>query len=395
MATDHEGQHKPIDVVRDVLDAPWVRKVVRSLLFCVSIGAGACGSDGPGPSPIPHAPPPPNNAPVIRSIEAGQPRLEVGASTTFTAVVDDVETAPERLQYQWTAEAGTFSGAGARVSWQAPATIAEPVNPVITLAVIETYTLNGVQQTNRTVLTSVAVRVHDSRAELAGLVDSFLDDFEDSSVPASSCVRNFSSASDRCSKGRRSELDDIEFNRRNYIMLPASRHSNVSVTITEPWARAEMRYLVYVRLDDQGDRADGHRLGHLQADGRLRAGPVVALREHLHRLHHELPVHHPLIIYCGLGELAQERIASRNRGAAGSLCRRPRRRCPEGCRARRAGGVCRRSGPVAAARSHALLGALGLQVRARPAGARARAPLAQWRRLHSRARAGRRSEQPG
>ena len=219
----------------------YVRLVAGSFLFGVSIGAGACGSDGPGPSPIPQTPPPPNNAPVIRSIEAGQPRLEVGASTTFTAIVEDMETAPERLQYQWTAEAGTFSGEGARVSWQAPATIAEPVNPVITLTVVETYTLNGVQQTNRTVLTSVAVRVHNSRAELAELVDSFLDDFEDSAVSASSCVRNFSSASDRCSRGRRSELEEIESNRSNYIMLPASRHSVTSVTITAPWARADMR----------------------------------------------------------------------------------------------------------------------------------------------------------
>jgi len=241
MATDHEGQHKPIDVIRDVLETPWVRKAVRSFLFAVSIGVSACGSDAPGPSPIPPPPPPPNNAPVIRSIAAGQPRLEVGASTMFTAVVEDVETSPERLQYQWTAEVGTFSGEGASVSWRAPVSIAEPVNPAITLTVSETYTLNGVQQTNRAVLTSAAVRVHDSRAELAELVDSFLDDFEDSSVPPSACVRNFSSASDRCSRGRRSELADIEFNRDNYIMLPASRHSAATVTITEPWARAEMR----------------------------------------------------------------------------------------------------------------------------------------------------------
>jgi hypothetical protein len=248
MATDPESQHEPIDVIRDVLEAPsicgrpevigqFARLAAASVLFGASIGAGACGSSGPGPSPIPPTVSPPNNAPVIRSIEAEQPRLEVGASTMFTAVVEDVETAPERLQYQWTADVGAFSGAGARVSWQTPAEIAEPVNPVITLTVTETYTLDGVQQTNRSMLTSAAVRVHNSRAELAELVDSFLDDFEDSSVSPSACVRNFS---DRC-QGKREELEDIEFNRSKYEMLPASRHSVTSVTITEPWARAEMR----------------------------------------------------------------------------------------------------------------------------------------------------------
>jgi hypothetical protein len=251
MATDPESRHEPIDVIRDVLEAPsicgrpevigqFARLAAASVLFGASIGAGACGSSGPGPSPIPPPVSPPNNAPVIRSIEAAQPRLEVGASTMFTAVVEDAETAPERLQYQWTADVGAFSGAGARVSWQAPAEIAEPVSPVITLTVTETYTLDGVQQTNRSMLTSAAVRVHNSRAELAELVDSFLDDFEDSSVSASRCIRNFSSA-DRCREGRRSELGDIEFNRLNYVMLPASRHSAASVTINEPWARAEMR----------------------------------------------------------------------------------------------------------------------------------------------------------
>jgi hypothetical protein len=247
MATDYEFQHEPIGAIRSGVRGRTaaighVRLAAGSVLFGLSIAVGACGSNGLGPSPLPPPPPPPpNSAPVIRSIEAGQPRLEVGASTTFTAAVEDAETPSDRLQYQWTAEAGTFSGEGARVSWQAPAAIAEPVNPVITLTVIETYTLNGVQQTNRAVLTSADVRVHNSRAELAELVDSFLDDFEDSSVSPSRCVRNFSSATDRCSRGRRSELEDIEFNRSNYTMLPSSRHSVASVTITEPWSRAEMR----------------------------------------------------------------------------------------------------------------------------------------------------------
>jgi hypothetical protein len=248
MATDYESQHEPIGAIRGGVRGRTgatgdVRLAALSVLFGLSIAVGACGSDGPGPSPLPPPPPPPpNSAPVIRSIEADQRRLEVGTSTTFTAVVEDVETPPERLQYVWTADAGTFSGAGARVSWQAPASLAAPINPVVTLTVIETFVVNALQQTNRSsLLTSAVVRVHDSRAELAELADSFLDDFEDSSVSPARCVRNFSTATDRCSRGRRSELEDIEFNRSNYTMLPSSRHSVASVTITEPWSRAEMR----------------------------------------------------------------------------------------------------------------------------------------------------------
>jgi len=243
MATDYESPHEPIRAIRGGVRARTgaisrVRLAAGSVLFGLSIAAGACGSNGLGPSPLPPPPPPPpNSAPVIRSIEAGQPRLEVGASTTFTAVVEDAETPADRLQYQWTAAAGTFSGEGARVSWQAPLAVTEPLNPVVTLTVIESYTVNGVQQTNRTVQTSTAVRVHDSRAELAELVDAFLDDFEDSSVSAARTVRNFS---DTC-PGKRRELLDVEEVRRDYEMLPASRHSEATVTISEPWARAEMR----------------------------------------------------------------------------------------------------------------------------------------------------------
>jgi hypothetical protein len=246
MATDYEFQHEPIGAIRDgargrTAAIGHVRLAAGSVLFGLSIAVGACGSNGLGPSPLPPPPPPPpNSAPVIRSIEAGQPRLEVGASTTFTAVVEDAETPSDRLQYQWTAEAGTFSGEGARVTWQAPASLAAPINPAVTLTVVETYVVNGLQQSNRSsLLTSAVVRVHDSRAELAELADSFLDDFEDSAVTPERCVRNFSIAT--CSQGRRSELEDIEFNRSNYDMLTSSRHSAASVTINEPWARAEMR----------------------------------------------------------------------------------------------------------------------------------------------------------
>ena len=64
-----------------------------------------------------------------------------------------------------------------------------------------------------------------------------VDDFINSSVPASECVRNFS---DTC-RGKTSELRDIEFNRDNYTMLSASKYAIRSVSVVTPWVRGEIR----------------------------------------------------------------------------------------------------------------------------------------------------------
>ena len=216
--------------------APAIRTACLALI--ASLVAGACGSSGPGPTPIePPPPPPPNNPPVVRSISAEHARLEVNGTTTLTAVVEDPETATDALRFEWTAEAGTITGEGLEVTFQAPESIEAPGEPAVTLTVVEDYTVNGNPRTNRTVFTTGPVRVHDSRAELTELAKTFLDDFIDSSVSASECVRNFS---DSC-RGKASELRDIEFNRDNYTMLPASRYSIRSVSVVSPWARGEIR----------------------------------------------------------------------------------------------------------------------------------------------------------
>lgn len=209
------------------------------LTLTAALWAIGCGSGGPSPSPIepPPPPPPPNNPPVVRSITAEHSRLEVKGTTTLTAVVEDAETGADRLKYEWTAAAGTITGEGAEVTYEAPESIEEPEEPEITLTVVESYAVDASERTNRTEFVAKPVRVHDSRQELTKLTQTFLDDFIDSSVPPSECVRNFS---DTCSKGKADELNDIKFNRDTYIMLPGSKYSIRTVTISTPWALAEV-----------------------------------------------------------------------------------------------------------------------------------------------------------
>jgi hypothetical protein len=209
--------------------------VLAAALTCVGCG----GSHSPMPLPIGPGPTPEpiNQPPVVRSIEVEHARLEAGAATVLTAVVEDAETELDRLQYEWSAEAGIISGEGLRATWQAPTDAPTPADYQITLTVVEAYMASGNQQSHRIVLSSSPVRVHNSRAELTDLAKSFLRDFIDSSVSPSQCVRDFS---DTCS-GKRKELEDIERNRKEYTMLSASKYSVRTPTILTPWARAEIR----------------------------------------------------------------------------------------------------------------------------------------------------------
>lgn len=198
------------------------------------IGAGlagalavACGGSPNGPGAVPQNPPVitdpgtgggPNLAPVIDSITASADRIEVDAEVTVTAVVRDAETPIEQLKFEWKAAAGTLSGEGPSVKWRAPIGPATPADYTITLTVTETYgppDAAGVRAQNVATGTAPVVRVHDSPKELGDLSMRFLQDFANSSVPASTCVRDFS---DGC-KGKAEERQDIDDNRRDYEII--------------------------------------------------------------------------------------------------------------------------------------------------------------------------------
>lgn len=204
----------------------------RCGLLALTVAIASCGSGSP---PTPVSPPPPvvkNLAPVIRSVELEHPRVEAGTSVKVVAVVEDAETPPEQLQYEWTASAGTFTGTGREVTWQAPADVTAALDVTFSLTVVE----SAVPVNRTTFAVPAPVRVHDSVRELTALVSGFLDDFTNDRVSADDCVRHFT---DSCS-GKASERRDVERVRTSFTMLDSSSYSIRSVTVTEPWSRAQM-----------------------------------------------------------------------------------------------------------------------------------------------------------
>jgi hypothetical protein len=182
----------------------------------------ACGGSPGGPGPIPPPPVvPPNPPPVVESVTASTPRAEVEEEITLTAAVRDAETPVAQLRFEWKAEAGTFTGEGASVTWRVPKGSATPKDYTVSLTVTETYGVpdaSGGRPTNVVTGTSPAVRVHDSPRELAELAMRFLEDFARSHVPASTATREFT---DSCN-GKAEEQQDIEANRVKFEILSSS-----------------------------------------------------------------------------------------------------------------------------------------------------------------------------
>jgi hypothetical protein len=177
--------------------------------------------------------------PRITALTASRARTEIDTDITLTAVVESADTPVDQLAYEWTADRGTFTGAGRQVRWRAPRNERTPATYDLKLTVIQRYTsldADGNTENRENKATSaIAVRVHDSRKEVTDLALTFLADFSDSSVTAEVCLRNFS---DNC-PGKREELEDIRYNRTTY-RITSSRFSVNRVTFDEPMLWAEI-----------------------------------------------------------------------------------------------------------------------------------------------------------
>ena len=142
----------------------------------------------------------------------------------MTAVVQDRESNPADLTYEWSADRGTFTGTGARVRWRAPANERTPATYDLRLTVIERFTApgesGGTEQKEHRVSASAPARVNDSRKEITDLVLTFLGDFADSKVSPQTCVRNFS---DSC-RGKADELKDITDGRARADSISSDFH---------------------------------------------------------------------------------------------------------------------------------------------------------------------------
>jgi hypothetical protein len=133
---------------------------------------------------------------------------DLGETIAVTAVVEDPDTPADRLVYDWKATAGTFSGTGATVNWQAPTGVSTPGTATITLSVSD-----GPPATSNTTTATLVVNLHDSAREVAAMVTQFLTDFSTQADPART-VSNFTTS---C-PGRASELYDAERAARCYTM---------------------------------------------------------------------------------------------------------------------------------------------------------------------------------
>ncbi|MGH9411609.1 MAG: hypothetical protein ACRD1V_19405 [Vicinamibacterales bacterium] len=167
--------------------------------------------------------PPANTPPVIASITAQGTRAnepadfaDVGESIPITTVVQDAETPVDQLQLTWTATAGTFSGSGTSVTWQAPASgaVSTPMDVAITLTVVENYGCAGQAPTfKNTVSATHTISLHDSVAEVGGMARQFLLDFSDSTITdVSYIMRNFDLT---CSQAQ-DEASQVALNRQHF-----------------------------------------------------------------------------------------------------------------------------------------------------------------------------------
>lgn len=212
--------------------------VLACVIACCAV-VYACGGSPTNPGPPPPPPPPPNQAPVVESISSDVSRLEVGTEVIFTATVRDAETPISQLLFEWAADAGTFSGAGASISWRPPDNATTPADFVIRLTVREPYGTappGGERPEHRVTANSNPVRVHNSPKELGDMTMRFLGDFANSSVSPDTCVREFS---DSCPE-KAVERKEIEGNRRDYQILSSSLRLR-EVTVSSDRMHAQIR----------------------------------------------------------------------------------------------------------------------------------------------------------
>ena len=163
-----------------------------------------------------------NQAPVIESIRSigsrtNQPSgfADLDETITLVATVTNVETPASALTYTWNGP-GAFSGSGATVSWRAPAMLSStPSTVIVALTVTELFTEGGVGHTN-TASRTFLVDVHDSQKEILDMGEDFLTLFSRSEVPADQVLHDFSTTCDG-GAGRRSEKNDVDRNRRDFI----------------------------------------------------------------------------------------------------------------------------------------------------------------------------------
>ena len=205
----------------DVITA---RTPVSAIAGVVDIAVTVAGRTSTLTGGFRYEPSAPNTPPVIRSISAQGSRLrqpasyaDYGETIRVSVVVEDAESSPSQLGYQWLACNGTFTGTGPQVDWTAPSGLSLP-----SVCRLDVTVSDGPHVRS----TSISVRLHNSAVEVGALALQFLNDFADNTMPAATTVRNFY---DGC-PGKASELSDVT-HIRNTRIINAKSYGEGRVTI--------------------------------------------------------------------------------------------------------------------------------------------------------------------
>ncbi len=172
--------------------------------------------------------------PNITGLTASSNRAEPGDSIQLTATVRDDPVPADQLTYQWSSTAGTFTGTGPSVQWQAPKGPATPADYVLTLTVSKKVS-GPAGNSDVSATADVTVHVNDSYKEIKDLALTFFDDFTNFNVSPETCVRNFT---DSC-PGKAAELSDIQYNRTHYH-IESGTYSVQSITLNSDRTSADV-----------------------------------------------------------------------------------------------------------------------------------------------------------
>jgi hypothetical protein len=154
---------------------------------------------------------------VVQGTRPNEPAsfADLNEEVVVTETVTDAETPVSQLTFEWTADLGTFAGAGTAVRWRAPAAATTPRAVTLTLRVTEVIGAQGPAAVTHSVTATATLSLHNSLKEVGDMSRQFLLDFSDSNLAPSDVVRDFW---DGCA-GKADELSDVTANRKYYQIL--------------------------------------------------------------------------------------------------------------------------------------------------------------------------------
>jgi len=170
---------------------------------------------------------------VAQGTRANQPPqfADIDETVAVTATVTDKETPISSLIFEWSADAGSFSGDGSNVTYTAPHAAGLVT---LRLKITERYTAPDASglpvEKENTTFGTTTIDVHDSVKEVGDMAKDFLVLFSQSSIQPVQVVHNFLDGCGAGGTGKQDELVQVTANRANFRIM-AWTVGNPEVTI--------------------------------------------------------------------------------------------------------------------------------------------------------------------